>query len=81
MKKQVKHPDGLKIYKDKKNEFQWRCYMKGRIIAGSTEGYKTLNGLENNFASICGFSVIDFWDAETKYKQQLKDAKKKVKKV
>ena len=78
MKKQTKHPDGLEIYQSKNKEYYWRYYKKGRIIAGSTEGYKRLNGLESNFASICGFSIIDFWDAEVRYKQDLKDAGKSI---
>lgn len=51
MASKEKKKNGLEIYKSK-NEFRWRIYRQGRIIAASTEGYKRLAGVVKNLESI-----------------------------
>lgn len=42
----------FQIYRDKKNEWRWRAWRKGRIVAESGEGYKRRGGAERTLGRI-----------------------------
>lgn len=62
MKNKTTKKNGLEFYQpiawDKSdNEYRWRIYRNGRIIAASSEGYKNFKGAENNLRSIISILV------------------------
>ncbi len=55
-----------------KKEFRWRIYRNGRIIAASSESYKTLNHAAKNVLSIAG--MICYQDPRMSYRSHVDKA-------